>query len=104
MARKRTGHRAGMGGTIRVSSAADAGSSTQSRGVKSTVKSANSPSGKLPRSAVRVPKVNLANEYGISVQKANTKSAVSGPTTIAAGKKLPDNQSQLTSKVSRYTC
>jgi hypothetical protein len=89
-----------MGGTIRVTPAGDAGSSTQSKPVKSTVKAANSPKGAMPRSAVRIPNVNLTNTYGISNQKANTKSAVTG----AGTKKPPDNQGTLAKKASRFVC
>lgn len=100
MARRKTGHRAGMGGSVRVVGAGDAGSSTQSKAVKSTVKAANSPKGKQPRSAVRIPSVNLTNTYGISNQKANTKSAVTGVGT----KNPPDNQAALGRKASKFIC
>ena len=52
------------------------------------------------RSAVKKPHVNLDATYGVSNQRANTQSAVSGPTTNRA--KLTDNQSTLTRKASRH--
>lgn len=55
---------------------------------------------KHARSAVRQPSVNLDSTYGITNQRANTRSAVSGPKSNRA--KLSDNQSTLTRKASRH--
>ena len=52
------------------------------------------------RSAVKTPRVNLDATYGITNQRANTRSAVTGPTTNRA--KHADNQSTLTRKASRH--
>lgn len=102
MARKGTGYRAGMGAGVSISGEAKAGSSgATGSGNKRAVRSANR--GKpAKRSAVKVPKVNLANEFGILVQKANTRSAVSGPKGVGS-RKLPDNQAALTKKAGRHT-
>lgn len=80
--RKATGHRAGMGGTISIQSIGP-GNSVSSAGFK---KKSTQPQNKgvLQRSAVKVPKINLDNTYGIQLQKANNKSAVAGPTSPTA--------------------
>lgn len=61
------------------------------------------PGKRFAPSSIKQPATDLTNTYGITNQKANVKSGVTGPTTVTS-RNLPDNQGTLTAKVSRYTC
>jgi hypothetical protein len=61
------------------------------------------PGKRFGRSGIKPPAPNTSNTYGITNQKANVKSAVTGPTSVGS-RNLPDNQGALTRKAPRQVC